>query len=210
MGPFEPADLIWLGLAYVSGSIPYGLLIARLHGVDLQKVGSGNIGATNAVRALGKGWGIAVFVLDALKAGIPVLVADHFTPPGAQHQAVVASAGLLAVLGHVYSVFLGLKGGKGVACAFGVFLALDPRLSVAAIALYIQGLWLTRTSAVGSLGAVTGFSLFMLLVPDRPPEFRALAAALAVLIWVKHAPNIRTLRQKPPKAARETSPGDAA
>lgn len=199
MEPFDPANLIWLAIGYASGSIPYGLVVGKLHGVDIQKVGSGNIGATNAVRALGKGWGVVVFILDAIKAGAPVVLADLYAPAGPHHDAVVALTGLLAVLGHVFSVFLRFKGGKGVACAFGVFLALDPKLSLAAIALYAQGLWLTRTSAVGSLGAATGFTLFMILADGKPLEHRILAATLAALIWARHAQNIRDLRAKSPK-----------
>ena len=110
-------------LAFLVGAIPFGLLIGKLKGIDLREKGSGNIGATNAMRQLGKPLGALVFVLDALKGGLPVFLAHRL----ALSPEWVVGAGFAAVFGHIYSPFVRFKGGKGVATALGVLLGLDWR-----------------------------------------------------------------------------------
>lgn len=184
----------WTALAYLVGAIPMGVLLARAKGIDLRKVGSGNIGATNAARALGGKLGLVVFVLDALKAALPVWLASRSWALGDGIDAHVGLAlvAFAAVVGHIFPVYLGFRGGKGVACAFGVFLALDPPVAGAALLLYAQGLWLTRTSAIGSLTAVTALTVCV-LIADRPRPEQMLALAVAALIWVRHRENVRRL-----------------
>ena len=108
--------------AYMLGSIPSGMLVARLKGVDLRKVGSGNIGATNVARAMGKGWAIAVLAADAAKGFVPVWLGRRL----GLAPTVVALAGFLAIAGHMFTIFLRGRGGKGVATSLGVALALCP------------------------------------------------------------------------------------
>lgn len=185
---------VWIVLAYLVGAIPMGVLIARSRGIDLRSVGSGNIGATNAVRAMGGRWGLVVFALDAVKAAVPVVLAQRPFALGEIHNAeiYVASTALAAVLGHMFPVYLGFRGGKGVACAFGAILALDPLVALGGLVLYAQALVLTRKSAVGSLTAVTAMTLTVLLA-ERSNTERALVLALAVLIWARHHTNVRAL-----------------
>lgn len=182
----------WPVLAYLVGAVPVGVLLARAKGIDLRKVGSGNIGATNAVRAMGTRWGLVVFGLDVIKAFVPVSLARHAletTPDGEIWTALAAGA---AVVGHIFPVYLAFRGGKGVACALGVFAALDPALAGAGLFLYVQSLILTRTSAVGSLTAVSAMVLAA-FIAERDLSFRALALGIGLLIWIRHRSNVRQL-----------------
>ena len=139
--------LAWMLGAYLVAAIPVGLLIGRARGVDLREIGSGNIGATNAVRAMGRKWGLLVFALDVAKAAIPVwLATTRYEDPTS-----IAWIALAAILGHVFPVYLRFRGGKGVACALGVFLVLAPKVALVGLLVYLQTLYLTRVSAVGSL-----------------------------------------------------------
>lgn len=184
----------WTVLAYLVGAIPTGVVLARLKGIDLRAVGSGNIGATNAARALGTKLGLVVFALDVLKAAGPVWAAEQPWALGSdpQSQVGLCIVAFATVVGHIFPVYLRFRGGKGVACAFGIFLALDPLVALAAIVMYAQGLWLTRTSAVGSLTAVTAMTLTV-AIAGRPVPHQVLALATAVLIWLRHISNIRGL-----------------
>jgi glycerol-3-phosphate acyltransferase PlsY len=184
--------LFWVALAYFVGAIPNGVVLARLKGIDLRKVGSGNIGATNAARALGTKLGLLVFFLDAGKAATPVFLASQSWAlgTGADAQPWLAVTAFMTVFGHIFPVYLKFRGGKGVACALGIFVALDPLVAVAAMIMYVQGTWLTRTSAVGSLTAVTAMTL-CLIIADKPIAYQGLALAVAVLIWLRHTSNIK-------------------
>ncbi len=210
MRPLEAlADSIpaWAALAYFIAAIPTGVLVARLKGIDLRKVGSGNIGATNASRALGAKLGMVVLVLDVFKAAIPVWIAMRPEALGtdADAQVGLAIVAFAAVLGHIFPIYLGFRGGKGVACALGIFVALDPTVAFAALLLYVQTLVLTRTSAIGSLTAVSGMTI-CLFIADKPVPHQWLSLAVAVVIWGRHTSNVRGLiaeakarkRAKPP------------
>lgn len=183
--------MLWIAIAYLAGSIPVGLLVAGRRGVDLRQSGSGNIGATNVSRTLGASAGVMVFALDAAKAGLPVFVASRPWALGESPWAL-ALVGVAAVLGHIFSIFLGFKGGKGVACSLGVILAIDPPVAFAAMLIYGQTLWLTRTSAVGSLTAVTSMVL-ALWIADRPGAYQVMAIIIATMIWGRHVENVRSL-----------------
>jgi glycerol-3-phosphate acyltransferase PlsY len=182
----------WIALGYFVGAIPMGLVVARARGVDLRAVGSGNIGATNAVRALGGVFGGLVFALDAAKALVPTLLASGH--PGDPDGAVTlgAATAAAAITGHIFPIYLRFRGGKGVACAVGAFLALDPWLAVSGLLLYGEGLWLTRTSAVGSLMATTSMTAGLFLA-GRPAPLQALGAWACALIFLRHRSNIRDL-----------------
>lgn len=183
--------------AYLLGAVPFGLVIGRLRGVDLRSLGSGNIGATNAVRGLGKRWGAIVFGLDALKAAVPVLAGQYYNTrhPSPHFEIWIAAVAVAAVAGHIFPIYLRFRGGKGVACAFGAFVALSPIVAVAAGIVYVQILILTRVSGLGSLTATTVMVLGSWL-HDDPPATTAGALAVTVLIWIRHRNNLRELRDE--------------
>lgn len=186
---------LWLLFGYLLGSIPFGVLVARRRGIDLRQVGSRNIGATNAARALGRGWGALVLGLDAGKAALPVLLCGALWAGHPQRlwlQVAVASA---AFLGHLYSIFLGFAGGKGVAAAFGAFLALLPQAALLGLMSYALGYGLSRMSSVGSLCAVLLFPLWLYLF-DAPRPLWAFCGLVLVLVPYRHRGNIRRLLRR--------------
>ena len=175
--------------AFAAGSIPWGLLLAKwVAGVDVRTIGSGNVGATNVSRALGRKWFFVVFALDAGKGALPVLffpaLAGH---PGADWLRV--ACGLAAVLGHVFNPFLAFKGGKGVATAAGVILALDPRPAVAALGVFLLVLVLFRYVSLASICAAVALAPLMLLfgLSMEVVVFAVLAASVVVL---RHRANL--------------------
>jgi acyl phosphate:glycerol-3-phosphate acyltransferase len=184
-------------LAYVAGSIPFGLVVARAKGVNLRAVGSGNIGATNVARALGRKWAVIVLLADAAKGFLPVAFGRHLglDPTG------VALAGLCAIVGHMFTVFLRGRGGKGVATSLGVALALSPLAALCGFGLYVLAYLLLRLSSVGSLLGIWSFPVFATLFGGLPRPYLYLASAAAVLVTIRHRQNIaRLLRGEEKKA----------
>jgi glycerol-3-phosphate acyltransferase PlsY len=179
-------------VGYLLGSIPFGVLFARMRGIDLQAVGSGNIGATNAARALGKGIGVLVLVCDAAKAAVPLYVARRVLAAEPHLDWLFAAGGLGAVLGHMFPPWLRFRGGKGVATGLGVFLVLAPLPVAIAAAVWVVLYALTRVSSVGSLVAIAVLPIAMALL-HAPRPFLALALALVPLITWKHRGNITRL-----------------
>jgi acyl phosphate:glycerol-3-phosphate acyltransferase len=146
--------VLFVAGAYLLGSVPFGLVLARIAtGKDVRTVGSGNIGASNVARAAGKTFGLLTLVLDAAKAALPMLLAFRvFAPDGrAAAEGWAVAVGLAAFAGHILPVWLGFKGGKGVATALGVFLVLAPVPSLLALAAYGVAYGATRISSLGSL-----------------------------------------------------------
>lgn len=186
---------VWLFLSYLLGAAPTGYLLTRwLKGIDIRTVGSGNPGATNVFRSVGKGAGIATLALDLAKGWLPVwLVAyrnEAFVSP--EMNVLAALTGFAAVAGHTWSPFLRFRGGKGVATSAGVFLALIPGPTLAALAAFALGLGASKHVSVGSLAAAVTLPLAAFWTTG--PTFASfLAAALGLLIIVKHIPNIRRL-----------------
>jgi acyl phosphate:glycerol-3-phosphate acyltransferase len=184
------AALIVLG--YFSGSVPFGVLVTRwARGIDVRTEGSGNIGATNVARVAGKKLGIAVLILDALKGALPVLLAMQLVPQSPKTHAAV---GLAAFLGHVFPVWLKLKGGKGVATALGALIVLTPWAALAGFAVYaaVFGVW--RVSSIGSLAGGVA-ALVIAFVTARHGEYAVLVGALFALMLFTHRGNIaRILR----------------
>ena len=196
----SPTGAVALLAAYLLGSIPFGLLIARAKGIDLRKFGSGNIGATNAMRAVGKPLGILVFLLDAAKGFAPAfacLKGLHGLPTGAGW---ALAAGASAVIGHSFPVWLGFKGGKGVATGCGVWLALSWPAALAALAVFGLALAATRYVALASVAAA--FSLPVALKLLGIEDWLVLAAAaMAVLVAARHKSNfVRMAAGVEPKA----------
>lgn len=195
----------WVIVAYLVAAIPVGVVLGRLRGVDLRAVGSGNIGATNAARALGARLGMVVLVLDAAKAALPVVLARQPFALGVHDEVGVAAVAMAAVLGHIFPVYLRFRGGKGVACALGVFVVIDPAVALGALLLYVQTLLLTRTSAIGSLTAVSAMTI-TLFIADAPPPYQLLSLGIAVVIWVRHTSNVRGLVAEAKARKRAAAP----
>ena len=193
--------LLWLpilAVAYLLGSIPFGYILVRVfRKEDIRSTGSGNIGATNVARSGGKGLGILTLLLDLLKAFAAVWIAKHFAPgtPGFPSNLAVV-AGIAAVLGHVFPVWLRFKGGKGVASALGVFLALAPLAALCSLGVFIVIFAITRYVSLASILAAAMMPLFcMLWLPDRSPIFVGGIIFLALLVIAKHRANIARLMQ---------------
>jgi acyl phosphate:glycerol-3-phosphate acyltransferase len=174
-------------VAFLIGSIPFGYVIGRVfYRTDIRSQGSGNIGAMNALRALGKAGAVAVLLLDALKGFVPAFLALRFF-----HTAALAAAG--AVLGHCFSPWLRFRGGKGVATSFGAIFALSWPAGLVAVGGWLFGAGLTRYSSVGSmLGSVLAPIALWLATGSLPKTGYGVFAAL--LIFFTHRDNIRRLR----------------
>jgi glycerol-3-phosphate acyltransferase PlsY len=175
--------------AFLLGGFPTGVIAARFRGVDLRKVGSGNVGATNVGRALGRRWAVLVLLVDAAKGWLPTVAAIRL----GLDEPAVAVVGVAAVLGHVFSVFLKGRGGKGVATSFGAALAISPLAGLISGALYAVMIVLFRISSIGSLTAVLGFPVAMALLGDRHLAHFGFALAVIVVVFVRHQENLARL-----------------
>ncbi|MDX2436388.1 MAG: glycerol-3-phosphate 1-O-acyltransferase PlsY [Acidobacteriota bacterium] len=177
-------------LAYVSGSLPTAYLLVRLMtGKDVRASGSGNVGATNALRTAGWKVGVVVTIIDLLKGAIPVWLMSRFNPESGW----VAAAMLAAVLGHCYPVWLKFKGGKGVATCFGAFLVIAPLSALAALGLWIVVLVVSRWVALASMVASASFPLILKLI-DHPDMVTLVSvSAASVIIILRHSSNIRRI-----------------
>jgi glycerol-3-phosphate acyltransferase PlsY len=177
--------------AYFSGSVPFGLIVARRSaGIDVRTVGSGNIGATNVGRAAGKSMGALVLALDALKAAVPALLGLHLASSDGGR--LGALCGLAAFLGHCFPVFLRGRGGKGVSCALGALLVLAPGAAGVGALGFALGYGRSRIASVGSLAAsvATGIALWVFAYS---PATALAGTAMVLLIVLRHHGNIRRL-----------------
>ncbi|MFH1159177.1 MAG: glycerol-3-phosphate 1-O-acyltransferase PlsY [Pseudomonadota bacterium] len=179
--------LLAFSFGYLSGSVPYGLLLGKMAGLgDIRKVGSGNIGATNVLRVGGRKLAVLTLLLDGLKGTIPVLVAMQF------HMDYAVMAALGAFIGHLFPVWLKFRGGKGVAIALGIAFALSWKVGI-----ILCLIWLV-TALIGkysSLSALTAFALAPLVAGYLTADFQIIVVMsfLTVLIWIRHHANIRRL-----------------
>jgi len=190
--------LICIPLAYLLGSIPFGYVLVRLfRKQDIRATGSGNIGATNVVRSGAKGLGILTLILDALKGFVAVILAQHIAAPYGFPLAydVAAAAALAAVLGHCFPVWLGFRGGKGVATALGVFMALVPMTTVLyLLAIFVVIVFFTRYISLGSIIAAALFPVLALPhAPARTPIIVGCYILIPLIVILKHHQNIRRL-----------------
>lgn len=202
--------------AYLAGSVPFGLIIARARGVDIRAHGSGNIGATNVGRVLGRRWGALCFALDLLKGLLPTLAAGWHLGlvrfDGTEPTATVSTGALFVWLGamsatavgHMFPVWLGFKGGKGVATGFGALLGVWPVLTAAAagaLVVWLASVKLTRMVGISSVLAALCLPVFVLVQPtlaaamgrgDHPPvwPFAVVACVLAAVVVIRHRANI--------------------
>ena len=175
--------------SFLLGSFPTGMVFAKARGVDLRKVGSGNIGATNVGRAMGRTWAVLTLVIDAAKGLAPVLVARAL----GQGSWMAGICGFAAIAGHSFSVFLGGKGGKGVATSLGAAVGLAPLAALGSFVLYALLYLIFRISSVGSLIGVVAFPIFIAILGPRDPALIAFGVATALLVIVRHKDNLRRL-----------------
>ncbi len=192
MPPLTSTPLVLLAvaaLAYLLGSVPFGLVVTRALGLgDIRRIGSGNIGATNVLRTGHKGAAAATLLLDGAKGALAVLLARWLV---AEDAAQVA--GLAAFLGHLFPLWLRFKGGKGVATFIGVLLALAWPVGLAVCATWLATAVLTRISSLAALIAAASSTLWML--PLGHGDKMVLGAVLTLLVYVRHAANLRRLRE---------------
>ena len=209
--------MILLGAAagFLLGSVPWALVLGKgLHGVDVRQRGSRNLGATNAFRVLGARTGAAVLALDVLKGWGAVRVAQWLAAGSADPASAGVAGGLGAVLGHVFSPWVGFRGGKGVAAAAGCFGALAPAAALLAAAAWVVVVALTRTVSVGSLAAAAVLAVGVWVPVDglgaKAAVVRWLALAVGALVVVRHIPNLRRLvRGEEPRVRLGRSAGEA-
>lgn len=175
--------------AYLLGSIPTGIIMSRLFGgTDPRKVGSGNIGATNVGRSAGRLAGILTLVGDALKGGLPAYLAAQYE----LGPLVVSLVGGAAFAGHLFPVFLGFKGGKGVATALGVMVAIAPFAALLSACVFVALVAIKRYVSLGSIVAAAFLPVFLSLIPDGK-AYVPLAVFISALVVIKHKDNIKRL-----------------
>jgi glycerol-3-phosphate acyltransferase PlsY len=184
--------IVSIPLAYLLGSIPFGYLLVRIfRNEDIRTTGSGNIGATNVVRSGAKGLGIATLLLDLGKGFLAVWIARHIAP---LDYGLAVAAATVAILGHVFPIWLNFRGGKGVASALGVFLALTWQSALCILAVFLIVVALTRFVSLGSIIAAAALPLFAFhFVPYRSPVIVAGFYIMPLIIILKHHQNIRRL-----------------
>lgn len=197
--------VLLIAFAYLLGSVPFGVLIASAYGKDLRSIGSGNIGATNVARALGKKWAYVCFVLDCLKGLVPMLIAKLIISEltvGAL--SLWLAVGCAAIMGHVFPIYLRFKGGKGVATSLGVVLGLYPYYTipgVAALAIWVGTVLIWRYISLASITAAVAFPISLIVSIGLLGKWRFLqlwplivmALVMGLLVIVRHAENIKRL-----------------
>ena len=198
---FAPAVIV----AYLLGSIPFGLLIVKAHGKDLRSIGSGNIGATNVSRALSRKWAYVCFVLDVLKGMVPMLMIMFIAKPaGVVMLLLWLVVGCAAISGHIFPIYVKFKGGKGVATSFGVALGLWPYYTICAlfaITVWVVVVLIWRYVSLASIAASVSFPLVLILaiILRQSWDFFSLwpllvaATAIPLMVIIRHRENIKRL-----------------
>jgi glycerol-3-phosphate acyltransferase PlsY len=186
-------QFLFLIFTYLIAAIPFGLVLAKLFGKeDLRLSGSGNIGATNAARVLGKRFGLATLILDGLKGALMVILARYIFADAAHLSVFLCLVAAIAVAAHIFPVYINFKGGKGVATTLAVLLVLNPVIGLFAVMAWAIVFVFTRTSAIASLSAIimtTGYCLYSRALTEQI----LLCIFLAVLIFIRHKENIDRL-----------------
>jgi glycerol-3-phosphate acyltransferase PlsY len=178
-----------VALAYLVGSIPFAFLLSRRGGIDLRRVGSGNVGASNVLRTAGIRTALLAMLLDAAKGSLAVVVAQPLAPG----PSTPVAAGLASILGHVYPVWLRFRGGKGVATAAGVFAVLTPAALGVAAAVFVLAVWISRYISVGSLAGAATLAI-VAAAGDSPRASAAAAVTAATIIVYRHRGNLSRIR----------------
>lgn len=182
--------LVSIILSFLFGSIPSGLIIGKIYGIDIRSAGSGNIGATNVLRTIGKKAGYLTFLFDMLKGLVPLIIFDAIS----SNELISYSpfVGLSAMLGHCFSPFLKFKGGKGVATGFAVFLYLLPIGGLISISIFILVFYLSRYVSLGSLISTSVFLFYTFIFTDDVILQASLSVA-TIILFLKHSANIKRL-----------------
>lgn len=185
-------EIVLLIASYLIGAIPFGLVIGKMVGIDVRQQGSRNIGATNVSRLLGKKLGFLTLVFDVLKGFLPMVAANVILGETDGRELYISGCGVFAVLGHMFPVYLGFKGGKGVATGLGVFLYLSPLVILISLVVFVAAVSLSGFVSAGSLFASALVPVWLLLLGGGKVEIIT-AAIIAILIWLKHHENIGRL-----------------
>ena len=197
--------MILIICSYLLGSIPFGLLITKAHGKDLRSIGSGNIGATNVSRALGRKWAYFCFILDVLKGLIPMLVTMLIAKPDSVLTLWLwLAVGCAAIIGHIFPLYIKFKGGKGVATSFGVALGLWPYYTICVLLAF--GVWVLvvliwRYVSLASIAASVAFPLVLIAAIIVTPDWDfgnlwpilIIAVAIPIMVIIRHRENIKRL-----------------
>jgi len=190
----ESLQLLWIAAAYFIGSIPFGFLAGKMRGIDIREHGSGNIGATNVLRTLGKPVGITVLVLDIAKGAVPVLLAQRFC----DSSMIPIIAAVAAILGHNYTCFLGFKGGKGIATSAGALAPLIPIPLLVGIIIWVLAFFASRYVSVASIAAAVSLpaTLSVISATEKSwdPVLFGFTLLLSILAVWRHRSNIQKLR----------------
>lgn len=191
--------ILLIALAFIIGSIPTGLIIARSRGIDIKKHGSGNIGATNVLRTTGKLPAISTLIGDILKGALAVLIARYFEV-GMFYEGII---GVSSILGHNFSLFLKFKGGKGVATSLGVLCIYSPKIALITIIIWLMTVLITRYSSLGALVSfgILPVSIILFDTKDKLP----IAFMITVILFISHIDNVsRLLKGTESKVGRTT------
>lgn len=183
--------------SYLAGAIPFAFLIARAKGIDIRTVGSGNVGATNVFRAVGKGWGVLTFVCDTIKGLLPAWFGPRLIEAWTgvpAHPAFGLACGVAAIAGHSWPVFLGFRGGKGVATSAGMLLGAAPLAAAVGFGLWTVVFLVTRYVSVASISAAVGVPLAGWLAYGREDLWRPwILTAIGMLVIFRHKSNVHRL-----------------
>lgn len=183
--------LLLILFSYLLGSVPTGYLVAkRVMGIDIREHGSGNPGAANVYRIVGKWAGVTTFIIDGFKGFIPVCLALHFCP---QDYWVAIVCGVIAILGHMWTIYLKFRGGKGVATSAGVFAALLPIPTALAFTAFVLCVWKWGRISIGSICACVVLPIASFFIGSHPMSVNIMVTAIGLLVIYKHIPNIKRL-----------------
>ena len=184
--------ILCVALSYLLGAVPFGLVLSRGSGIDIRNQGSKNIGATNVTRLLGKKLGALTLLCDLLKGFLPMFVVGLALGESAGHEIIIAFCGAASVLGHMFPVYLGFKGGKGVATALGAFLYLAPLAVLGCLIVFLGAVYFSGFVSLGSL--LGSLSMLLWLPLLHVPAWKMwLAVFVVLMIWGKHYQNIGRL-----------------
>lgn len=191
-------EFLLIVVAYLIGSIPTAVWVSKFFfGIDIREYGSGNAGATNTFRVLGTGWGSFVMAVDILKgvlASFLYLLLPYYLTDEFHRTNLMVGLGLAAVLGHIFPIWAGFKGGKGVATVFGMVLAIQPLVAAMVVGIFLLVLYLTRFVSLSSILASVALPVLILVIFNEPePLYRIFAIAVALLVILTHQKNIHRL-----------------
>lgn len=200
--------LLCIFLSYLAGAIPFGVLLSRSSGIDIRNQGSGNIGATNVARLLGKKMGLITLLCDVAKGFIPIFCTALAVQADPNRALILALSGAATVLGHMFPVYLRFHGGKGVAAALGLFLYLAPWAVTLVLSVFLATVRFTGYVSAGSLAGAASMPLWLLVLGGEPWQI-ALAFFVALMIWIKHRENISRLLKGTEKSWKKGSGANA-